>query len=329
MFEENLLKFIKSFTMLTIQLFGLWPYHFDSTSKTFTTNAFFLMYSMAFPFVSFILFVIYFRQIFYNIYITFASFAITLIDDMYMYLLAIAYATLYVGNHLKFGQIKSFLIASLHVFEWKTDEDIRYLRPLILFLLKSLMFDCLYNFLVITGAFQSSDSSYANFFGAVAISLCPTVVRVVPNLYYGCILVGHHYYHKINNRIKSLSVSMRTGLGNEFSSDECISDEFDKLCMNHKIITKLINECNQICSLQVVIYIIIQVNGLLLQIIVRVVLLRRDYETDAKHISFNIILFVALMLDFYTTFAVCDQIVCEVNLKINSLFCSILDENEK
>lgn len=310
MFEEYLLKLIKRLTIVTVKLYGLWPYCFNLKSKSFTTSAFLLVYSMLFPVATLTIFFIYYNHIFAGIKRQYASIAINLIDGLFLYLLAFSYITLYVGNYFKFNKVKKLILIGIHVYERSIKSGKSYLRLLIMFLVKSLICDFLYNYAIITGAFLHSKSQYANFFGAIFITLPPTVVRLVPNLYYCCILSGQLYYHKINNQIKSLCMTIRKDFEKDASTNDRICDEFDKLCVDHIRLTKLINECNKMCSLQVVLYIINQIIATIFNVLIQIASIKRGTHEDNSAIS--LIVFVLAIYDLYTTFAVCDHIVCEV-----------------
>lgn len=314
MLEENLLKFIKTLTMFTIKLYGLWPYYFDSKSKTFSTNPFVLIYSVIFPFATSILYFIYSFHIYSNLNHQFTSFVIDLLDDSFVYLITVSYITLYTECFFKQNKVKRLLINGVGVYELypRNRDGGSYMRHLIMFLLKSLIYDWLYNVLVIAGSFQDSTSPYANFFGGIFIILSPMVVRVVPNMFYGCILSGQYYYRSINNRIKLLWVTIRqmSSENETTTTNEFICDELNRLCMNHISLTRLINECTEICSFQVVLNIINQVIELLFQIVLLTVALKRG--TEAFENRYFSIMFALPLFDLYNTFAVCDHIVYEV-----------------
>lgn len=323
LFEDRLLKFIEVFTMFTLKLYGLWPYCFDSKSRTFSTNAFLLIYSMTFQFVTLILFLIYNFLIFANLKTQFTSFVIYLIDNLFVYLIAISCIALWIELCLKRNKVKRLLINGLRVYESNTrqnrDGGSGYLRLLIMFLLKSLIYDCLYSGLIVVSPLQESTATnFANFFGGIVISLVPMVVRVVPNLYYGCILCGRYYYRRINNRLKLLWVTIKQNSENKTPIHESICDELAKLCVDHTNLTKLINECNDICSFQVVLLVVNRVFELIFQIIFRTVVLKRGtIAFDDIYLLTNFIFFVLPLFDLYTTFAVCEHIACEVIIYSN------------
>lgn len=123
MYQEYILKFIGKLTFVTVKLFGLWPYNFDSKSQTFTTNSFFLIYSFIFPWATIILYSIYNRDIFSDLKYAFSSFGIEIICDLYYNVLYILYITLYLGNYWKFNKIKKLIINGPKICTWSDSSE--------------------------------------------------------------------------------------------------------------------------------------------------------------------------------------------------------------
>lgn len=105
-------------------------------------------------------------------------------------------------------------------------------------------------------------------------------------------------------------MTIRKDFEKDASTNDRICDEFDKLCVDHIRLTKLINECNKMCSLQVVLYIINQIIATIFNVLIQIASIKRGTHEDNSAIS--LIVFVLAIYDLYTTFAVCDHIVCEV-----------------
>ncbi len=295
-------KFIKILTVSTARLYGLWPHRFDSK----LTSLLFLIYSLAFSSATPIVFFTYYLSIYDNLSYAFNSFAVVLLDDMYLYLIVIQFLTLYLGIYIKHKRIKIFLAQASDMYEASFKMGVRYLRVWIRFLFKSIVYDICFSFVVIVGPFLDSKAPLANVVGAIIINLPPTVVRVVPNLYYGCIMGGQLCYRDINNRIRLL----RSRIDENTVTVDYICEELDQLCIGHFSVTKFMNECNALCSLQVVLLIVYQVIGLQFFVILQVVFLKRG--TDFLDNALNIVLFIITMIDLYTTFAVCEHILHEV-----------------
>lgn len=308
MFEQHFLKFIKIFVISTVRFYGLWAYHrFHSR----TTRAFFFVYSMIFAFGSLILFYFYFLNIFSNSTMALTTFAIHLLENIYLGLTAILYITLYAGINLKHKDIERLLVRARHIYETNAKTGVRHLHTTAIYLMKSIIFDLIYSVVLILGPHRHSTSPYANFFGAIIINLPPIVVRVVPNLYYGIITIGQLYYRNINNRIKIL----RSRLENEHPTVNCICGELNEISLDHLRLTQLLNECNELCCLQVVLYSLNIVLWILFEMILQFVLLKRQIVEGSDSYEdhyINLVTFAVTIYDFYTTFNVCDRIGHEV-----------------
>lgn len=313
MYQEYLVKIIGKLIFITVKLCGIWPYSFDSSSQTFSLNSFFLIYSFIFSSATLILFYIYNTEIFDGQNQEFSSFAIKIISFLYYNVMIILYITLYLGNYCKFNQIKKLLINGC---KFCTSSEDSYVGFLIMFLVKSVVYDFLFIYITIADSFQNSKSPYATVFGAIYITIPPVVIRVVPNLHYGCILGGHFYFRKINSRIKILCKTIRNDLENE---PEHIYDQLERIYLDHLNLTKLINRCNDICSLQIVLYVFSQIIGLLFFTIAQFILFKHYFEvyaTFVRSLVFSTISIVLIIYDLYATFAACDRIVTEVNITL-------------
>lgn len=311
MFQEYLLKYIGKITKLTVTLFGLWSYCFDSNTKKFTINVFLLIYSLIFPLASITAYNFYGAEIFADENDVKGSFAIHFIGVLFSNSITALYITLYIGRYFKYTRVKKFIINGIKICTSVDISGDSYVSFLNMYLVKSLVYDCLCNYLVIADFFPKSTSPYACFSGTIFIIVPQVVVRVLPNLYYGCMLGGQFYFRKINKRIKFLCVGIRKGVKNR-TERNYVCNQLDKLSLDHLKLTKLINECNELCSLQVVIYVISQIVALLYEILLHFILLKQNDQYLVNDVTFNISRFVIQIGDLYATFAACDHIMREV-----------------
>lgn len=326
--QIRILRNISAAIYFVTQVFGLWPYNLDKSRPRIKCNSLKCIYSIILPFI-----------VLYNYY-TFGvvelassrstssnfvhSNTMNLITDFYAIFIIFSYASLYVGQHLKFRISESVYFKFVDIIELlKTfptpSVDLR--KYFVNFFIKTIVFD-VFNLLVLWYNLSRSSNVVASHPFLPLFLYTPVMaVRLYENVFYGGVLFVDLVFKQLNKSLLKIVLMQKTGeICRKKNIDKyCqLSDELDKLSTLHFKLSETIKAINSIFDVQLLLWMVLQLAGLTIRCFYQYVGIAHLLNSQGNYklvVGQN---FITLVITFSTwieillTSYACESLVTEV-----------------
>lgn len=268
MFQSALLRVITKVGLFVLQITGLWPFSYDHQSNEFKFLWYFTVipvFVTAYPIVQ-----MFFLSKFVKVEIFGENTVVKIVSIAFVFINLIDFIIMYIGQYLKFQQIKELIFKSQNVIKQLNNEldrsEFRYGKPLLKFTVKTVI--CM--LLLIYCVYQSVKryTKFEDNWLFFALTALPNIImKLHPDIFYGGQILINFYITQINSKISNvLAKAQNLSETNDLSEqkryqkmiDFCeLSDQLDRLCVLHSTFIEVSQRFCRICSFQVTLWVVI------------------------------------------------------------------------
>lgn len=314
-----------AFSYFVTQVFGLWPYNIDRTTR-YNFSKF--IYSIVLPLLT--------LYIYYTFGLTklvlmqsgssnyVQSKTMNMITDLYAIFIIVSYISMYVGQHFKFEISKSAYLKCVEVMnllETFSNRNANLRKYFVNIFIKTIVFD-VFNLLVLWfNVHRSSNILASHPYLPIVIYLPVMFVRLYENLFYGGVLAFGIFFKQLNQRLHKIVTTGKTSeihRKNNIGKYCQLSDELDKLSKLHFELSEATKAFNSIFDIQLLLWIVVQLGGLIIRCFyqyVGIVHLLNSHESYAAIFWQNFITLVvtsSTLIEILLTSYACESLVTEV-----------------
>lgn len=327
--QIQILGKLLSFTYFVTQVFGLWPYAIDKTTRRIRYNFFKLIYSAILPVI-----VMYIYYTFGVVNVVLAkstsynfihSKTINLVTHYFSILIVVSYVLLYVGQHFKFEISKSAYLQCKEVLTIFSHRHVDLTPFFGHIFIKTIVFDTFGLLMLWYNFYRSSDILMTHPFLPIFLYMPILAVRLYENLFYGGVLAFDLLFKQLNKTLLEIvktnaASEIKPANSRQFIGRYCqLSDELDELSQLHFKLSEAAKAFNAIFDIQLLLWISVQLAGLLTrcfyQYIGIVNLLNSDESSMLLIVWQNMITLIvtsSTWIEMWLTSYACDSLVNEV-----------------
>lgn len=329
-YQIKILRIVLAVTYFVTQLFGIFPYGLDKSSRNIKFNFYKFIYSILLPLV------VVYNYFMFGVAVLASkelqavvhSKTLGVITGFYALFIIVSFVTLYVGQHLKFKNLKLFYLKCNEVIGFLkefSNESVDLRLCFVNFFIKTIAYD-IYNLSVLYFHLRRSSNVLTRHPYLPIFLYTPVfAVRLNENLFYGGVLLLHIAYKQLNKTLlKIVTIKTTSEINQKYNTGKyCqLSDELDKFSKLHLKLTETIKDFNSIFDVQEGLWIILQLIGLIIRCFYQYigVVHLLDSRANSQHlILLNVENFVILFftwLEIFLTSYACDLIATEVCKRI-------------
>lgn len=330
MFQETLLKVISKIYLFCFKLCGLWPFTYNTETKSFSLNLFYAIIPLILvPFYS-ITSIRDFSYLLDEVKIVFRNIVLKMVSNVYLASNLIFSIGIYATQYQQYGRIKNLfhkirkLVTSID--RWLSFDEVNYLPEVLKFTLKAFFFSVLYEFYHIF----SVSAIAPNKFGPITIFafVFPNfIMKFYPDIFYGGMLMANFYFGQINKEIKHI---LKEALDLKSSRDENVtknlSNKMENVAIHYFHLIEIVKEFNSITSFRVLlwfcVFLLNFVVHLFMQYVFLGVPLRYGHTVNVAISITGLIDTVLQFIEFWFTASICTKVVNEINAT-ETMLCSM------
>lgn len=325
--QIRILKNILTVTYSVTQLFGLWPYTINNTTRRIQYNFYKLIYSIVLPCI---VLHNYYAYGVSNLNFTRSKSSklvhgktMKLISELYAVIVVSSYALLYAGQHLKFAVSKAVYLKCVDIIELLKSfpNDIDFRKYFVNFFIKTIFFD-LFNLLVLFyNLNRASNIITSHPFLPLFLYTPVMAVRIYENIFYGGVLFLDIVFKQLNKsllKIVSIKATSDINRKNNIEKHCQLSDELDELSKLHLKLSEASKVFNSIFDVQLLLWILMQLVGLIIRIFYQyagIVHLLNSHGTYSYVVWQNIltlVITISTWIEILLTSYACESLVTEV-----------------
>lgn len=313
-YQFSILRKIFSCTYFVIQLFGLWPYSIDNSTRHIKYNFFKFIYSIVMPVA-----VLHNYVVFGKTYVQaskstlyFSSETMETITYLYALVIIVSYISLYVEQHLTLNKMKSVYFKCLEVIELLKkypNKSVDLKKYLVYFFIKTIAFDIL-NYLVFWfNMSRSSDILSGNPYLSLLLYTPAFSIRLNQNVFYGGVLLIDIIFKFLNKRVVGIVIAMDKTRKIYSKNNRCfagkychLSDELDNLSKLHSKLSEATKALNSFFYFQLLLWIILQLVVLIIRCFfqyIGIVTLLSKHENYSYNVILNLTVFGITILAWF------------------------------
>lgn len=256
MLQEKLLRFNVICTIWMAQIFGLWPFFYNKTSKKYQTTWYFQMYPLVVS-IALITGILYSLQKLSST--NFLTAAANIISNLLIFFCVITFLGNYLIQYMHFNKIQNLIENGSAIFKKSmvliNNSNIVFMDRLKLYMVKIVFCQLAYifsEFVKIQNLLIVKDVSYVPI---IFLSILFFIIGFIPNVYYGSILTSTLLFKELNQKIIKV-VNSATDLTYQqrkyyrMKSFCELSDSLDSIAILHYDLCTLTKRINKIFSLQ-------------------------------------------------------------------------------
>lgn len=269
-----LFQFHVSYMLILVRLLGVWPYLIDKKAKTVRTTWYLKLYPLAVIFCITV-FVTLGTSAFKTQDITWHSLAANLLAIFYGFLFVTCFVSTYVDQHYRFKSIEALIKRCrrhyiLRISKFFVIEEFSYVKLLLLYTFKTIVLMIFVAYCIVIRMYLTS---LMDGFAVLAFFLINYVISIVPNIFFGAVLLAYYLFKQINIKVKrtteaAITLSaLKADLTQHLRMQRfCeLSDRLDEIAVVHLELCKLINALNSVASLQLSSHVTLKFISLLVQ----------------------------------------------------------------
>lgn len=329
-YQFIVLRKILSSMHFFIQLFGLWPYKINNSSRDMKYSPLKVVYSIVVPVLVLYTYFTFARSFLAksrrNIF--FQSQTMEVITSLYSIIIILSYGSLYVKQHLTFNKTKLVYLKCLDIIELVKEypyENVDLRKYILFFFVKSIGFEILTFSVFWFNMSRSSDVLVSNPLVPLFLYSPIFVIRLGENTFYGVVLVIDMVFKQLNKSLVDIVITMKETRAYPETDLQfiekccCFSDELNKLSKLHFKLGEVTKAFNSIFNFQLLLWIILQLGVLLIRCFfqyIAIVNLLKNYDSFA--VVLNFLIFggaVVAWFEILSTSYACESLVNEVNKK--------------
>lgn len=317
---------ILSFSYFVVQLYGLWPYIVDKTTRQIKYSRWKFVYSFAFPLgVTYIFYI-------FGVKILQSPEAAELVQTkamkvttaIYSLIIAASYFSLYIGQHIKFRNTRSVyckyreLVDLLKIFPV---EDVDFRKYFTFFFVKTVCFDIFHFWVLWFNLNRFSKLVDSHPFLPCIVYMPLAAIRLYENIFYGGILVLDIAFQQLNKHLLDSVTRRRTSevyAKNNIDKYCQLSDELDEISNLHFKLCEVTEGFNSKFDIQLTMWISLQITGLLLRcfyIYVGTVNALSSRANSQLMVNFpNVAILFLTWFELFLMAYACDSIIVKVNV---------------
>lgn len=263
------------YMLMIVRLFGVWPYLIDEKAETFRTTWYLKLLPLAVIF-SVIASLALGTPAFKTQDITWHSVAANLLVVFYGFSFITCFFSTYIDQHYRLKSIEALIercrrLAALRISKYFIIEEFAYVKLLLLYTLKSKVIMIFTAYSIIIRMYVTSIMSG---FAVLSFFAINYVISIVPNIFFGIVLIAYYLFKQINIKVKRISEAaitlntLRPDLTLHFRMQRfCeLSDQLDEMALLHLDLCTLMNAINSVTSIQVTSHLTIKFMSLLVQL---------------------------------------------------------------
>lgn len=325
-YQFFILKTTAAFICFYVKLLGLWPYKVDNTTSQIKYSSVKVIYSIVLPCIVISIFLIIAAYVFGG-KLSLGSTTLNVLFQIYGWMNMISYVSLYVGQHLKSKKTKLLYVKSLEFTAHNSTSSVDFRKYLVYYFLKVVILDIFHFFLFWINLMHTSVEVNSKPYLPLILYAPFFAIRLHANLLYCGILIINVILKQINSNLDNIvNKTKSVSKNNSDNQIHCsLSDELDKLSKLHFKLSKATEEFNLIFEFQILLWIIVELAGLVLRFFyqyVGIVKLSGKIENFNYILTQNFIMLgacVVTTLEIIIVSCACESLVAEVYT-----FCNIL-----
>lgn len=243
MLQEKFFKRFLNIILISTQLFGFWPYVFDSSERLFKHSKVIFIYSSAMVIGINTAYFICFKNLFGVFLNVFNSYGAKVTLMYCIICTAVISALIHLIQIFNLNKLNDIFVKSKHLMQKLNQvikmDEVNYLSELLLFTVKAFVIQCFRMYLSYT---KLASDPISMIFGYIIPDL---MITIMANNFYGAMLIVYVYLKQMNKNIYDVTV-----LANEINaSDKKKLQKIDTFCNLSDRINELATYHLRLCFL--------------------------------------------------------------------------------
>lgn len=330
MFQESFLKFLCKIYLFFFKLFGLWPFTYDSKTKSFSLNLFYAI-------IPFVLVPFYcitsIRDLSFlldKVKVVFRNIVLKMVSNVYLASNLFFSVCIYGTQYQQYGRIKRLfhkirkLLTSFG--QWFPMDEVNYLPQLLKFTLRAFIFTIMYEIYHVFSVSAIAPNTFGVFtiFGFVLPNF---ILKFYPDIFYGGMLVAHFYFQQINKEIRHIlnaAIVLRGTQDEKLTRN--LSKKLENVAVHYFHLIEIVKEFNSITSFRVLLWMCLWLWNFIIHLFMQYVFLgvplRYGHTLNIAISMTGLADTVLQFFEFWLTTSICTKLINEIN-ETETMLCSM------
>lgn len=320
MFQETFLKIICKIYLLCFKLFGLWPFTYDSETKSFTLN-------LCYAIIPFVLVPFYsitsirdFSFLLNEVKVVFRNIVLKIVSNVYLASNLIFSLCIYGTQYQQYGRFRKLFHKTRKLAtsfdRWLPLNGANYLPELCKFTLKAFIFSVVYEFYHVFSVSAIAPNRFG-VFTIIAFVLPNFIIKFYPDLFYGGMLMANFYFRQMNKEIKFIlqTIDLRNAQTEHLTKH--FTNKLENVAIHYFHLIEIVKEFNSITSFRVLLWLCIFLLNFIVHLFMQYVFLgvplRYGHTLNIAISVAGLIDTVLQFLEFWFTASICTKIANEIS----------------